>query len=1814
MEKNLQTMIHHFNRLFLLPDFMRDEPTSGPLGSTLADLFQTSLILVGSKETVRQHTVKRLASDEGLELIKELLSNIGQADTHQARVHLWKSQLRPFLATLCHPAVTADSLLEKHIRTVYDFLISYSTDGLMHTFSYIYILVDAWKTVDNDTTNGCNGIQVLVMSSKVLTQAVNHSSCRSSSAGLCHLIQRLLELCDRYSEPDQSKDRDLARRNLESALATVKKLSTTSGSMPGANNIQSPPEKVQDTAWTRVDTAGFFNSGLEGPGGLSPKGQRHDNDFDNIGDIRILPTPAEILSTRPEYLPVYDPSHWHVPGLPGLIDRHFRLLREDNVGSIRDAIRPYLRGSQSSLSIYQGNKLRTDTYAVQGVDVGYDPIDGFEVRLVIKQPPAVASRSQPPHREQWWVETKGLDWGNTVCLVTNDYAFFGVVSRATCRTISSLHQKKDEKKKGRQRRYDKNKTLFTRRDVAYVILNPADLNNSDIEFLAGALVEKIQPLTLIEFPTVLLASFKPMLSALREVHGSHGVPFGDLLVSVRQPQNPSATNIPPPAYTIKNKFEFDLSCITLDGGRFAYNPRKEPVVDELCRRSSLDEGQAKALLNTLRRRLALIQGPPGTGKSYTGEAIIQVLLANNVKADLGPIVCVCQTNHALDQLLEHLYVRKHIHQIVRLGSFSKSELIQSLTLQNIMDNSAPGFVEQKAIWNSTKPRNKSGKRVATILEDFRLADPSQRPQLMKQIREAVEAHSRRQMVNDEAWTNYKLTLLRRADIIGVTTTGLARFRDLLSQLKSKVILCEEAGEVLESHTLASLLPSTEHLILIGDHQQLRPHINCWDFQIANPLGRAYAGDLSLFERLVNPLLENEMRLPFDTLDIQRRMHPSISNLVRATLYPDLKDADNVKKYPPLAGFRRRLFWFHHTKLEDGLNADRSKEFSYTNMFEIEVIKTVLAHLHRQNVYPNGEIAVLTPYAGQLRQLKIHLGATYDVSMNELDATELEKHNMNVNVGVGAGRRRIRVATVDNFQGEEASVVIVSFVRSNTAGRLGFLDQANRINVLLSRAKHGMIIVGNADLYSNNDMWWEVIQMLHADGNFGPSFELQCTRHKEETIMASTAKDFETSGCSAECGQPLQCGHICTGKCHTRAIHNSFKCQTCETPRMPVLDKSSALTQQTSYIATNKSNKMPASTGSYQKVDRQLAHGQRHIDIRSKLEQDDSLQNRPHQDRESDLNQQTANIQPISDHATQELIASLQATPSNPPHVESDDAKVAKCDKKMRGCSHSCRQDEHSDECGSCQMPCESQCAHSKCLKKCSEPCLPCEQLCGSVCPHTVLRLATGRRAQSAALSPSVCGEACPEETFCQQCGPEEIKNNIVDLESGKKYREVDLDADPCIFPDCLHIVTISTFDKQLANYDHSIGSQSRGVAPSLSLTFSSSEVPCCDTCSGSLRKISRCGGAVRKPILDNALKHFISSSHQKLVKQELSLLSEQQFLEDDLPAHLLETVGRAGDLDISGQPFSMLTSVQRWVGPRYDSIVSLMQEINDYLKNVQMQEKSFQKIFDLIWENQKSVQLTDEESPVRLRFQCMLSALVLLVRCDIVIVADFSGLVRRAKESNLKLSINFAGLTRLCDHVIQVAQTACYPRHEVEAHILVAKMAVLTREVKYNDEEDSIHKLHDKQRAANHLQEALDIVLKHQCLMYLVDDIEMVSGQPSGSDFRNVASIQEKRAIWFSYSKEFNEEAKWHVCSNGHPFSADENMPQCDVFCPECDAPVVGRSGQKSADKATPAGSVPDFGGGCDEDTVQDQRLRSEGELINFDVENSSDEEIVISW
>ena len=130
------------------------------------------------------------------------------------------------------------------------------------------------------------------------------------------------------------------------------------------------------------------------------------------------------------------------------------------------------------------------------------------------------------------------------------------------------------------------------------------------------------------------------------------------------------------------------------------------------------------------------------------------------------------------------------------------------------------------------------------------------------------------------------SMLKKMDIVAMTTTGASKYRSQLRRVGAKVVMVEEAAEVLEAQIVTSVARETEQLILIGDHMQLKPKVNSFT------LAEDYGLSMSMFERLIKLGVANVQ------LKYQRRMRPEISQLVRH-IYPDLKDHPSVHEYPDI---------------------------------------------------------------------------------------------------------------------------------------------------------------------------------------------------------------------------------------------------------------------------------------------------------------------------------------------------------------------------------------------------------------------------------------------------------------------------------------------------------------------------------------------------------------------------------------------------------------------------------------------------------------------------------------------------------------------------------------------------------------------------------------------------------------------------------------------------------------------------------------------------------------------------------------------------
>jgi hypothetical protein len=258
-------------------------------------------------------------------------------------------------------------------------------------------------------------------------------------------------------------------------------------------------------------------------------------------------------------------------------------------------------------------------------------------------------------------------------------------------------------------------------------------------------------------------------------------------------------------------------------------------------------------------------------------------------------------------------------------------------------------------------------------------------------------------------------------IIGCTTTGAAMYQYDIQKASPGVILVEEAGEILEPHTLTAMTSKTKQLVLIGDHKQLRPKVNNYELTIEK--GEGYNLNMSMFERLVLA------GVPHTTLNLQHRMRPEISSLVRNLNYPELEDAAKTQGRPHLRGLQDNVIFVLHSEAE--LNAkqladrrDEGTQSSKENQYEVDMVLKFVRYLAQQG-YSTDHLVILTPYLGQLFLLVKTLSTDNDPVLNDLDSFELIRAGLLPPAAANIAKSKIKISTIGELQ-------YISFVIFNLA--------------------------------------------------------------------------------------------------------------------------------------------------------------------------------------------------------------------------------------------------------------------------------------------------------------------------------------------------------------------------------------------------------------------------------------------------------------------------------------------------------------------------------------------------------------------------------------------------------------------------------------------------------------------------------------------------------------------------------------------------------------------------------------------------------------
>lgn len=522
----------------------------------------------------------------------------------------------------------------------------------------------------------------------------------------------------------------------------------------------------------------------------------------------------------------------------------------------------------------------------------------------------------------------------------------------------------------------------------------------------------------------------------------------------------------------------------------------------------LNESQANAVIGALCTpadgAFSLIQGPPGTGKSKTILALVAKFLSMRPKpiasrvnpnaADnfVPPKILICApSNAAIDEVVNRLKVpirgtdgQMLEVNVIRIGADSsmsvsaKERSLEELVDQRVnQDQSNQGVSMESGLQVNDyrdqltqcrnkineirnainkKQQNRESATKGETEELRRLSD--KRNEISTKLDKARDNQKSTAKARDASRRTHRRAVMMEADVVCSTLSGAGKGDLAELPVEFETVIIDEAAQAVEVSALIPFKYGCKRPILIGDQHQLPPTVMSTEAS-----RKGYSR--SLFVRLMETNKEY-----VHLLNEQYRMHPDISKLPSAVFYNgQLKDGPKMAEKTKAPWHDHELFGTYKF-FDFAQGAEKRVEHSYANDSEAEVVISLYERLRRQfgeEFSLDYRIAIIATYKQQVLHIKRKLKNRF--------------HNIDKDI-----LAKVDVNTVDGFQGQEKSVIILSTVRSTKfdndgvlkdrgGGPIGFLKDIRRMNVALTRAQSSLFIVGNAEKLLYDDTWKQIVE-------------------------------------------------------------------------------------------------------------------------------------------------------------------------------------------------------------------------------------------------------------------------------------------------------------------------------------------------------------------------------------------------------------------------------------------------------------------------------------------------------------------------------------------------------------------------------------------------------------------------------------------------------------------------------------------------------------------------------------------------------------------
>ena len=414
----------------------------------------------------------------------------------------------------------------------------------------------------------------------------------------------------------------------------------------------------------------------------------------------------------------------------------------------------------------------------------------------------------------------------------------------------------------------------------------------------------------------------------------------------------------------------------------------------------------------------VVHGPPGTGKTTTlVEAIYETL-----RRETQVLVCA-QSNMAVDWICEKLV--DHGVPVLRIGNPSRvNDKMLSFTYERKFE-SHPDYPELWSIRKTIRQIKENRKRGDNVHQKIaRLRDRA------SELEMAINAQ-----------------LFDEARVVACTLVGSAN--KLLVRHKFSTLFIDEAAQALEPACWIAIRRASR-VILAGDHQQLPPTIKCYD-ALKQGLGK------TLMERIV----ENQPDA-VTLLKVQYRMDDAIMQFSSDWFYHGEMESDSSVKHRSVLDWEHPIQWVDGNEMLKEVNEELDKQGAEEKL-DIDFTEQFIGENHGRINKAEAELVLTTlrNYIDKIgkerfleERLDVGIISPYKVQTQYLRQQIRKREEFRPFCQV------ISVNTVDGFQGQERDIILISLVRSNDNGQIGFLSDIRRMNVAMTRARMKLIIFGD----------------------------------------------------------------------------------------------------------------------------------------------------------------------------------------------------------------------------------------------------------------------------------------------------------------------------------------------------------------------------------------------------------------------------------------------------------------------------------------------------------------------------------------------------------------------------------------------------------------------------------------------------------------------------------------------------------------------------------------------------------------------------------